>query len=118
MVLRCMSDLEKIWIDKFLEASFPDKAIVQEQLSSVCVKSETLTPYISLGLQTQCQVAFPHKERVPVIMQAWQPNQVPIEFLLHFADGFVSELEIYYADGSEVDYNNIMLDNIEYEIRV
>lgn len=35
-------------------------------------------------------------------MHLHQPNQVPAQFLLHVVQGYVSELEIFYADSSKI----------------
>lgn len=40
--------------------------------------------------------------RVPVETHLHQSNQVPVQFLLHVVQGYVSELETFNADSSKI----------------
>lgn len=53
--------------------------------------------------------------RVPVEMRVHRTGQVPIQFLLHIVQGYVSELEIFNADSSKIDMD-INLENAKVEI--
>ena len=59
---------------------------------------------------------YPHSVRVPVEMRAFQKEKAPLVFMLHVIDGELSELEIFSADGSSIDPENILLDKLEYVI--
>ena len=51
----------------------------------------------------------------PLEMRAYLKNEVPIQFLLHVAEGVVTELEVFNADSSKID-SKINLDNAQTEI--
>lgn len=53
--------------------------------------------------------------RVPVEMHVHRSERAPIQFLLHIFRGYLSELEIFNADSSEMD-EDINLENGEVEI--
>lgn len=55
--------------------------------------------------------------RVPVEMYLHEPNQVPVQFLLHVIQGYVSELEIFNADSSKIT-EHINLKNAKTEVLV
>jgi hypothetical protein len=48
-------------------------------------------------------------------MTAFQKNSAPIIFLLHIIDGFINELEIFPADSSIIDIDNIDLQKIDFK---
>ena len=48
-------------------------------------------------------------------MRVHRTGQVPIQFLLHIVQGYVSELEIFNADSSKIDMD-INLENAKVEI--
>ena len=49
-------------------------------------------------------------------MRAFQEESAPIVFMLHVIDGYLDELEIFSADGSTINVDNISLDKLEYVI--
>ncbi|WP_139233773.1 hypothetical protein [Butyrivibrio sp. M55] len=59
---------------------------------------------------------YPHSVRVPVEMRAFQKEYAPIVFMLHVIEGYLDELEIFSADGSTINADNISLDKLEYVI--
>ncbi len=54
--------------------------------------------------------------RVPVEMRAFQKENAPIVFMLHVINGYLDELEIFSANGSTINVDNISLDKLEYVI--
>ena len=62
--------------------------------------------FISLKFKIDNSVSrFPYKLRIPIELNLYQYNDIPVAFLLHLIDGYIDELEIYTMDGSTIDYN-------------
>lgn len=114
---RKLNDKEKLWLNKLLEAEFKGKEIIIQQLGNTEVFCEENYQYISINFYVENFIEkYPYEVRVPVEMRAFQENSNPIVFLLHIIDGFVNELEVFTADLSKINGNDISLDNVEYEI--
>lgn len=116
-IKRPFNKREHTWLKNLLATTFIGKEIVEKQLAQAIVTAEVYGPYTSLILETTCEEYYPHPFRVPVVMVAYQPNGVPIEFLLHIVDGFVDELEIYWADGEMLSQTEIELDKVVYDTK-
>lgn len=116
-IKRPFNKREQTWLNNLLATTFIGKEIVEKQLAKAIVTAEVYGPYTSLILETTCEEYYPHPFRVPVVMVAYQPNGVPIEFLLHIVDGFVDELEIYWADGEMLSQTEIELDKVVYDTK-
>ncbi|MGT2716674.1 hypothetical protein [Streptococcus respiraculi] len=117
--MRNFNKLEQTWLHLMLDVEFLGRDILKNQLSSAKVIDEDINfSNYSLILRTDSPEPYPLSERVPLIMQAYQFNGIPIEFLLHMVDGFVAELELYNAAGDALDIHQISLENLKFEIRV
>lgn len=114
---RKLNAKEKLWLNKLLEAEFKGKEIIIQQLENTEVFCEENYSYISIKFYVENFIKrYPYEVRVPVEMRAFQENSNPIVFLLHIIDGFVNELEVFTADLSKINGNDISLDNVQYEI--
>ena len=58
---------------------------------------------------------FPYEVRNPVEMRAFQVDTVPVVILLHVINGYVSELEIFNADSSNLS-TDFSVENVEWII--
>ncbi len=114
---RKLNEIERQWLDKLLTIDFKGKEILQRQISGAKVSLQQEYAFISIKFMLE-DVAekYPYCERVPVEMHAFQKESAPIVFLLHVIGGVVDELEIFPADSSRLDLENIDVQCVEYEI--
>lgn len=114
---RKLNEIERQWLDKLLAIDFKGKEILQRQISGAKVSFQQEYAFISIKFVLE-DVAekYPYRERVPVEMHAFQKESAPIVFLLHVIGGVVDELEIFPADSSWLDLENIDVQCVEYEI--
>jgi hypothetical protein len=109
--------LEQVWLDRLLSVDFKGKGIVKRQILTSKIILEKYPSLISLKFLVDKNLEkFPFKVRVPVEMRAFQEQSAPIIFLLHIIDGFINELEIFSADASEINSNDISFKKVEFEI--
>ncbi len=117
--MRLFNTIEKQWIDLMLGINFLGRDILRRQLTcSHIILEDKSYSNLSLILETSSTERYLLHESVPIIMQAYQSDGVPIEFLIHIVDGFVRELEVYNAAGLELQVDKITLDKLKYEVRV
>ena len=114
---RYLYEKEQLWIDYLLNVDFPGRNILKKQFLKAKVFYKQEYSYISIKFKVKDEVElYPFCVRVPIEMRAYQRAKAPIVFLLHVIDGIIDELEIYTADLTQIDANNIQLDNIEYVV--
>jgi hypothetical protein len=91
-------------LERLLEAPFPGRDAVREQISRSRVKliDEYHDNYGSLEFEVAGGPKAPDDLRVPVNASALDSDGVPIEIFLHIVNGLVDELEIVKADGSPI----------------
>ncbi|MBF0776976.1 MULTISPECIES: hypothetical protein [Streptococcus] len=119
MLMRNFNTIEQKWLNLMLDVNFLGKDILKKQVSTAVIIDEEINfSNYSLILRTESSTPYPFGERVPLIMQAYQPSGIPIEFLLHVVNSFIAEFEVYNAAGDELDINQISLEDIKFEIRV
>lgn len=114
--MRRLELLEKEWLDSILKAEFKDKEVLIKQAEEALIKAVYNSGYISICFKKMYGEKYPHNVRVPVEMRAYQKDKAPIVFVLHVVNGYLNELEIFSADGSELNANCICLDKTEYVI--
>ncbi len=97
---------EKNWLEKILSVDFRHKEEIVNQINNSVIEREYTDFYLSLKFKVN-KIIKPIETniRVPVEMRVYKANQVPIQFLLHIIQGYVSELEIFNADSSIIDKN-------------
>lgn len=101
---RRVNDYERSVLDKMLSYPFSGKESIQQQLESAVVRTlETGDNYGSIEFRIQKDAKDVNvDQRVPIELEAYDKDGVPIAALLHVIDGKVDELEIYKADGSPI----------------
>jgi|GEM_PF-1167327 len=102
-----------LWLDKLLAENFAGKDIIEQQLAGAAYKVYGEYEYISVIFAPKTNERYPYRTRVPVTMDASQPNGNIVTFLLHVADGFINEMQIYNADGTDID-GNFDVSNVSY----
>lgn len=103
------------WIQKILDVHFKGRDFIKQQLETADKTIEETPFTVNLMFTVdKSKGKAPTPVRVPVEMHALQPGGAPVVFLLHVVNGYVNELEIYKADLSQLNADNISLDNVEY----
>ena len=110
--------LEKLWLKAILSQGFDHKDELVNQINHSKIEREYTDFYLLLKFKVDSEMPPIETDiRVPVEMHLHQPNQVPAQFLLHVVQGYVSELEIFYADSSKIT-EHINLKNAKIEVLV
>lgn len=91
---------EKEILSRLLEADFPARDVVCEQVLHAVVR--TIDAEGSLEFQTTSSQTIPPGGRVRVEARYRDLDEVYVNLLLHIADGKVRELEVYKDDGSPI----------------
>ncbi len=97
---RRLNEIERQLIGRLLEANFPGRDTLLEQ-----VDHSLVTPFDtdgSLSFDVQTTVAANVTWRVPTEGEFKDADGVTIHVLLHVVNGFINELEIFKEDGSAV----------------
>lgn len=117
-VPRELSRDEVGWFDLLLEVNLVDKEILIEQVKRSKVVGECSCGCRSINIQVDTTVIqYPHVERIPVEMTAFEAEKAPILFLLHVVNGYISEFEVLRADSSPI-LDEIDLSNVEVQINI
>lgn len=119
MIDNCrLSNLERQWLEHILSVPFVQRDDIVKQINDAEIVREYTDGYLSL--QFRPSVTAPPlsiQKRVPVEMRAFREDKSPIQFLLHIVNGYVSELEIFCADSSDIT-PEIELQNAKLKIIV
>lgn len=99
------TDNELSWLLPMLSCEFLRKEQIIQQIESANVVTEHTRWYLSLQFEVNKSLPLVDSKTIPVEMWAYKEGQCPIEFLLWVKDGYVSELEIFFADFSEINEN-------------
>ena len=105
------------WLEAMLSNDFIEKNILIQQINHAHVIRE-ITPYfLSLKFDVHDPIApLGYLARVPVEMHVYWQDRCPIQFLLHVVNGFVSELEVFCADSSEISENFDLKSAVKIEV--
>ncbi|MCM3042235.1 hypothetical protein M3201_21490 [Paenibacillus motobuensis] len=115
---RELTDTEKEWLNRLLISELVDRMILQKQVAKSKVIGECLCGCKSVNMQVDSTAPrYPHTERIPVEMTAFESGKAPVMFLLHVVNGYINELEVLRADSSPID-DAIDLSNIELSINI
>lgn len=114
-----LNAIEKDWLEKMLSADFSQKENVIAQINCAEIFREYTDYYISLlfKVDKNSTQKIQTKERVLLEMRAFKPGQPPVQYLLHILNGYVAELELFYADSSKI-IHEITLEDAETEVLV
>lgn len=114
--MRKLSEVEIKWIEDIFKVDFKDKDVLITQVQHCLVTSTYNSGFISLKFHVDIEEKYPHSVRVPVEMRVFLKDRAPIVFLIHVIQGYLDELEIFSADGSEIDVEKMLIDKIEYVV--
>lgn len=114
---RKLNENELRWIDRLMDVEFQGRDILIQQLSKAKIIFKQEYAFISIKFKVEGEIElYPYHVRVPVEMRVFQQSSAPIIFLLHIINGIIDELEIFTADLTQIDTDNIELERVEYEI--
>lgn len=111
-----LKELENNLLNYMFEADFMDKNILVKQAEESVITTLYEEGVITIKFSNLQGDIYPHSVRVPIEMRAFQEESAPIVFMLHVINGYLDELEIFSADGSTINVDNISLDKLEYVI--
>ena len=99
-----LTNQEKNWLKEILSCNFQNKETVVQQLENATIYRDYTSGYLSMKFSVDKSIpAVKVTKRVPVEMHVFKDGKNPIVFLLHVINGYVTELEVYCADLSEID---------------
>lgn len=106
-----MTDCEKKWIELILSKNFSHRDEVINQINYAKVIREYTDYYLALKFDVEEGIQ-PVRIRtgVPVEMRVYKKDYIPVQFLLHITRGYVSELEIFKADSSNIKAESSLVD--------
>ena len=117
MMYRNLNNIEVTWLNKIFETEFIGAEVLWLQILNSSVVYKQKYAFASLKFHVEeCLEKYPFRLRVPVEMRAFQKEAAPVIFLLHVLKGVVDELEIFTADSSRLNAENINLDKVEHVI--
>ena len=90
---RALSSYERGILDRLLEADFPGRSQISEQLGKCLVR--TVDKEGSLELHVQTDLKAEVKRRIPIEGEVEDADGILIHVLLHVVNGVVTELEVY-----------------------
>lgn len=100
---RQLTDWEQQVLDKLLETDFPGRKELQAQARHA-VASPTGDPdnYGSIYLITDQKNSAPVTSRVPVEAIGYDEDGGAVQIILHVAEGYLHELEVFKYDGTPI----------------
>lgn len=108
-----LSENEKQWLTTMLSVNFREKGQLIQQINAASIAREYTRYFILIKFIVPVNIsAIKMTERVPIEMRIYEENNAPLQFLLHVIHGYVSELEVFRADSSEIK-GNIKPEHIE-----
>lgn len=114
---RPINPKEAEWLTLLFGAEFKGKETVLKQLQSAVVEVKSGYDFYSIKfIVNGTYDRYPYKVRVPIEMRAYSEKKAPVIFLLHIINGTIDELEIFTADSSKLDVNNVFHERIEYSV--
>ena len=113
---RELTDCEKNWIELILSKNFLYRDEVINQINYAKVIREYTDYYLALKFDIEEKIQ-PVRIRtgVPVEMRVYKKDCIPVQFLLHITRGYVSELEVFKADSSNIIAESSL---VEGEIKI
>lgn len=108
-----LSGSEKKWLTTMLSIDFKEKEQLIRQINAASIIREYTRYFTSIKFTVPVSIsAIKMTERIPIEMRVYDSEKAPVQFLLHIINGYVSELEIFRADSSEIS-GNIKLNHVE-----
>lgn len=98
-----LSNQEHLWLELMLSRDFQGRAEIIKQIKSASIIREYTRGYLSMKFYVDKSLEPADvAERIPVEMYACTEGKSPLVFLLHVINGYIDELEIYYAGLEEI----------------
>ena len=114
---REINEKEQEWIDSLMNVEFYGRDILLKQFSKARIINKQEYAFISIKFKIEGEIEpYPFQVRVPIEMRAFQKASAPVVFLLHIVGGVINELEIFTADSTQIEADNIELTRVEYEV--
>lgn len=95
---RTLTRTEREILNRLLEAQFPGRDELYEQLENCLVR--TIDEEGSLEFKVASAMRAPVTRRIPVEAETRDEDGIPVLLLLHVVEGFVREFEVVKGDGS------------------
>jgi hypothetical protein len=101
---REINNYERNLLKKILTFAFEGKEEIRQQLANAKVRTlEVGDNYGSIEFEINpAAKKVVTTQRVPIELEGYDKDSVPISILLHVANGIVDELEIFKADGTPI----------------
>lgn len=104
---------ETQWLLTLLKKQFSKREEIIRQINNAKIEREYTKFFLSVRFSVDKKIEpINIRTRVPVEMHVYRKKGCPVQFLLHIVNGYVSELEVFCADSSEIDAN-LELDKAE-----
>lgn len=98
-------------ISKMLSVDFIGRDRIIEQINKAQILRNNTEFYLSIRFQaSKCSSPIDTYVRVPVEMIIYKKDCPPIQVLLHIINGFIDEIEVFFADSSPI-CESINIDN-------
>lgn len=94
------SEIERRILSRLMEATFPGRDELSEQLADAVVRP--IDDYGSLEIKAESGPSAAVAKRVPVEAEVPDSDGIAVHYLLHVLDGRAIELDIYKDDGSPI----------------
>ena len=112
-----LSECEKSWLEHMFKNDFLYRDEIINQINHSTIKHIRLKNLISIIFLTDRRVLpINIQNRVPIEMRVYKKSKPPMQFLLHVINGYLDELEVFYADSSYIEGEFKILDNDHIEI--
>jgi hypothetical protein len=89
-------------IQRLVQADFPGKKEIADQLNRYRVRRIDDEGSLALELSSDAPAAKVVEKRIPVEAEAPDADGISVRFLLHVIHGVAAELEIYKDDGTPI----------------
>lgn len=112
-----LTERERIWLENMLKSDFFHKEEMILQINHSKITREYFGDLISLKFSVDRKISpMDIHVRVPLEMRVYQNNKPPIQFLLHVINGYIDELEVFYADSSYIDNELSIINDSTVEV--
>lgn len=99
-----LENREKNWIENLLCDSFLYRDEILKQIENSEIEREYTDYFISVKFKVNKSIKpIELNSRVPVELRVYREDHAPMQFLLHVINGYVNELEVFYADSSKIN---------------
>jgi len=99
-----LSEYERMWLEHMFKKDFLYRDQMVNQINHSKIEHKYFGNLISLKFSADRKISpMDIYIRVPLEMRVYKKSKPPIQFLLHVINGYINELEIFYADSSCIE---------------